>query len=167
MKRLLTILLALLWILPASAQSLTGTWLISESMEEDKDEMSSTAVATGELVLSDDGSFRESGQVKMTIGSEEHTFFLTVSFSGGGSWKREGDLLTTQYNPKLAKAAITETDMPGPLKLLIANAMVKEMKKEMSSRKPETSRILSLTDTQLQLQDADGKDPEIETYHRK
>ena len=167
MKRLISLLLAVLWVLPISAQELNGTWEISQSMEEERDGLVTTAVVTDELQLSPDGTFRESGQMKMDIGNGERSYSLTVVYSGGGSWKREGDILTIQYNPKLARAEVTESDLPAAVKLLFANAAARELKKGMSSRKAESCRILSLTDTQLELQDADGKNPEVETYRRK
>ena len=37
MKRLILALLAVLWIVPAFSQDLTGTWVISQTEEEDKD----------------------------------------------------------------------------------------------------------------------------------
>ena len=160
-------MLAALWVLPISAQSLIGTWVTTQNMEEEMEGILLKGIMTGELKLSADASFSESGKMKMTVGKEDVSFSFTVVFSGGGTWKREGDLLVSQYNPKLAKAELTECDLPAALKLLLANSVKKELKKGMSSKKPESVRILTLTDTTLEVQDVDEKDPQIETFKRK
>ena len=169
MKRLMLLLLAVLLMMPAMAQSLPGTWVTTETMDEDSDGFVTKALVTDQLVMSADNSFRESGDMKMTIGKDDLLFSFTIVFSGGGTWKRDGETLSIQYNSKLAKAELTDCDLPAVLKLMIANAAVKEVKKGLSSKKPDIYQIQSLTDTQLVLLDPESTEPghEIQTFTRK
>lgn len=167
MKKLLLTLLAVVCFLPASAQSLPGTWVASEIVEENDDIMKMKADVTDELVLSADGTFSESGNMKSTIEMENVSFSFTIVYSSGGTWKREGNNLSIQYNPKLAKASVTEADMPGILKAMIANTAAKELKKEMSSKKPDVYQIVSLSETQMELADLDSKEQDIQVFKRK
>lgn len=170
MKRLILVLVAVLWIVPAFSQEITGTWVISESHNDDKvngkDDRQMDMSVTDELTLSPNASFNESGQMKLLIGAYDISYSMTITYSGGGTWKREGDLLTLQYNPKLAKAKLAETNVPVVLRPLLTSSLSREMKKQMKASKPETSRILSLTATELKLQDPEHP-KEVATYRRK
>ena len=170
MKRLILVLVTVLWIVPAFSQEITGTWVISETRNNDKekgkDDPQMDLSLTYEMTFSPDASFNESGQMKFTMGAYDISYSTTITFSGGGTWKREGDLLTILYNPKLAKVKVTETNFPAVVRPLLNSSISREMKKQMKSNKPETSRILSLTATELKLQEPENP-KEVDTYRRK
>jgi len=170
MKRLILALVAVLWIVPAFSQEITGTWVSSEIHDNDKekgkDDLQMDLSVTDELTLSPDASFNESGQMKFSMGAKDISYSATITYSGGGTWKREGDLLTLQFNPKLAKVKVTETNIPVVFRPLLTSSISREMKKQMKSSKPETSRILSLTATELKLQDPEHP-KDVGTYRRK
>lgn len=170
MRRLILVLVAVLWIVPAFSQEITGTWVISEnhdgSKEKGKDHLQMIFSTTEEQTFSSDASFNESGQTKILLGQNDISYSMTITYSGGGTWKREGDLLTLQYNPKLAKAKLTETNVPVVFRPLLTSTITRELKKQMKASKPETSRILSLTATELKLQDPEHP-KDVVTYRRK
>ena len=170
MKRLILALVAVLWIVPAFSQEITGTWVSSEIHDNDKekgkDDLQMNMSVTDERTFSSDASFSEIGQVKLSMGMNDISYSATITYSGGGTWKREGDILTILYNPKLAKAKVTETNIPVVFRPLLTSSISREMKKQMKSIEPETGRILSLTATELKLQDPDNE-KHVETFRRK
>lgn len=167
MKRWIISFLALTLMLPALAQNLTGTWTISESMNEKQEDMDSSMEMTSDMVLQEGGVYSQSGKASMTIGSGEDSFYFTILFSAKGTWKKEGNTLTIQNNPKEAKVDVGECNLPGFLKVLIVNTMKKELKKELGSRKPDVYAIVSLTDQELVLLETGVKNAQPETYKRK
>ena len=153
--------------LPAIAQNLTGTWTITESMDEKKEDMDSSLEMVSDMVLQEDGACSQSGHAAMTIGEGEDVLYFTILFSAKGTWKREGSTLTIQNNPKSVKVDVGECNLPGILKALVVNTMKKELKKELSSKKPDVYAIVSLTDQELVLLDTGDKNAQPETYKRK
>ena len=170
MKRLMLVMVTVLWIVSAFSQEITGTWVISETHNDDKvngkDDRHMDMSVTDELTLSPDASFNQSGQMKLSMGAYDISYSTTITYSGGGTWKREGDLLPLQFNPKLAKVKVTETNFPVVFRPLLTSSISREMKKQMKSIKPETSRILSLTATELKRQDPEHP-KDVDTYRRK
>ena len=167
MKRFLILLVASLLALPAAAQELAGVWTISEAMDETKDGMKSSMNMTGEMNLSANGTCSQTGNVTMTIGDGADDFHFRIVYSVSGTWKREGETLTIQNTPKTAKVDVAESNLPGVLKVFLVNTMKKELKKELSSKKPDVYAIISLTDDELVIVEQGAKNPEVETYKRK
>lgn len=167
MKRFLILLVASLLALPAAAQELAGVWTISEAMDETKDGMKSSMNMTGEMNLSANGTCSQNGNVTMTIGDGADDFHFRIVYSVSGTWKREGETLTIQNTPKTAKVDVAESNLPGVLKVFLVNTMKKELKKELSSKKPDVYAIISLTDDELVIVEQGAKNPEVETYKRK
>ena len=167
MKRFLILLVTSLLVLPAAAQELAGVWTITEAMDDTKDGMNSSMNMAGELNLSADGTCSQNGNVVMTIGDGSDDFHFKIVYSVSGTWKREGETLTIQNTPKTAKVDVAESNLPGMLKLFLVNTMKKELKKELSSKKPDVYAIISLTDDELVMVEQGVKNPEVETYKRK
>ena len=63
MKRLILALVAVLWIVPAFSQEITGTWVSSEIHDNDKekgkDDLQMNMSVTDERTFSSDASFSE------------------------------------------------------------------------------------------------------------
>ena len=167
MRRLAILLLAVLLVLPAAAQNLTGTWSISETMDEKQDDMDSSMIMTADMKLAEDGSCFQSGEAYMTMGKDDMDLHFRIVFSVSGSWTREGNILTIRNNPKSAKIDVVDNNLPGVLKVLLVNTVKKELKKELTSKKPDVYAIISLTESELVLLEQGVKNPQPETYKRK
>lgn len=180
MKRLVLISILMLPLVSFAQAGLDGTWNNTTS-ETEKNEKQK---AESEITMSADYTFKGDTYsivmhclVNFTSLEKEASLNIKVTGSHSGTLKREGDRLTLIPDKKkkpevevtssadgLKGGNLVKTLLSGPLKREVSNAM----------KIPESYRIVSLTDTELVLEDIldpietkRGETPEIETFTRQ
>ena len=180
MKRLLLTLAGLLLASIAFAQSLNGTWVATQAMDQQKD----SANVSMKVALEDYITFTIEGlsctsmeKVILVINASDDKNDLnmgaTITVNAPGTLVRDGDILTiTPAKKPKPEVKVEVQNIPGIMKALLVNPIKKEIEK--SLKEPSKYRIISLTDSEMVLEDIltekeikKGDKPEKTTFTRQ
>jgi len=156
-RRTLSIVLALLMVLPVCAQSLEGTWSATEDLNE-KDASSEAEVkATGTTtyIFSADSFKAEMGAVMDMSGKAESgeavNVIIKLNGANNGTWSMDGEILTLTPDKKSKpKVTLDFEGMPAILANMLSGPIKKEITKAL--KEAEQYRVVSLTDSELTLE---------------
>lgn len=189
MRKLVAVLACLAIAVAGYAQSIVGNWVQEEKRSENG--MAINVVETFtisenrqfeeavvmEIVMTDaktsktgtEGTSKaaDSGAAKSTGGSKDAQMKVSIKISCGGTWTFVDGMLTQALDPKSIRTEILEQPDGFPTFLLnmLGKTVASEFKKQ--AKKPQQSKVLTLTEDRLELQDADQKETEIQKYVRK
>ena len=187
MRKLVTVLVCLAIAVAGYAQSIVGNWIQEEKRSENgmainivetftiSENRQFEEAVVMEIVMTDaktsktgtEGKTAESGSAKSTGGSKNAQMKVSMKISCGGTWTLADKTLTQTLDPKSIRTEILEQPDGFPTFLLnmLGKTVASEFKKQ--AKKPQQSKVLTLTEDRLELQDADPKETEIQKYVRK
>lgn len=168
MKKILSTALLMLFTLMVSAQtSLVGTWKNVEAKTEKQDwgkiESSSNTV----YAFMQNNSFTHTGKmVVKLVGNDGKTADYVISLNGVGTWKQNGEKIELTYDPKNSKVNEEKNTLTGYLKLF-GKAITKTAKKAISSKKPVSQKVVSVSTKTLVLKDLNDKNAVNKTFTKQ
>lgn len=192
MKRLVLLVVCLLMTVGAYAQEIVGRWVQEERQAENGMEMAITETFT----ISKDGTFEQgvvmeirmsdaqkaagkgdkkangqaAGNTDQTLGSQkaagQKSEAVRVRISCKGGWTLAAGVLTQTLDAKSIRTEVLEQPegFPKFFVNMLSKTVSSEFKKQ--SKKPDRSKVITLTADKLVLQSLDPKDSETTTYTR-
>lgn len=161
----------------AYAQEIVGKWVQEERQTENGMEMAITETFT----VSAGGRFEESVVMEMKVpddkdgqkatgkadGAADGKKVVRLRISCAGVWSVADGVLSQTFDPKSIRTEVLEQPDGFPKFFLnmVGKSVSSEFKKH--SKKPELSKILTLTSDKLEIQSLDPKDQETSSYTRK
>lgn len=161
MRKLVAVLACLTIAVAGYAQRIVGNWIQEEKRSENG--MAMNIVET--FTISENKQFEEA--VVMEIVMTDSQMKVSMKISCGGTWTLADRTLTQTLDPKSIRTEILEQPDGFPTFLLnmMGKTVASEFKKQ--AKKPQQSKVLTLTEDILELQDVDPKETEIQKYVRK
>ena len=147
-------------------KSVVGTWSLTEKTSENGGE----GVSFDSYTFNADGTFTETGYIKMEMRDTSSVTYFDISFQGGGKYGVADGCINFDFAPGQAKATLDRFDMDmgskysekdnslasSLLKMILVNPMLKAMKKTMKS--DQIYRIDSVTSKALTITNAGATD---------
>ena len=167
-KKIVSTALLMLFSVMVSAQTpLVGNWKNVEAKTEKQDwgkvESSSNTVYD----FNQNNSFTHTGKmVVKLVGNDGKTADYVISFNGVGTWKQDGDKLVLTYDAKKSKLNEEKNTLSGYLKLF-GKAITKTAKKMISSKKPVSQKVVSVSTKTLVLKDLNDKKAVNKTFTKQ
>ena len=189
MRKLVAVLACLAIAVAGYAQSIVGNWVQEEKRSENG--MAINIVET--FTVSENGQFEEavvmeiamtdaktsstgtegaakaaeSRAAKTSGGKDAAQMKVSMKISCGGTWTFADGMLTQTLDPKSIRTEILEQPDGFPTFFLnmLGKTVASEFRKQ--AKKPQRSKVLTLTEDRLELQDVDQKETETEKYVRK
>lgn len=191
MRRLVLLVACLLMAVGACAQEIVGQWVQEERQAENGMEI----VITETFTVSKGGAFEQGVIMEMRMSDAsggrkeaDKTTGKTDVKTGGkaaattdqaagkavrlriscrGNWTLAEEVLTQTFDAKSIRTEVLEQpeEFPKFFLNMLGKTVSSEFKKQ--SKKPDRSKIITLTSDKLVLRSLDEKDPETSTYTRK
>lgn len=170
MRKLIAVLACLAIAAAGYAQSIVGNWMQEEKRSENG--MAINIVET--FTVSENRQFEEAVVMEIAMtdaktsgGKDAEQMKVSMKISCGGTWTFADGMLTQTLDPKSIRTEILE--QPDGFPTFFLNMLGKTVASEFrrQAKKPQRSKVLTLTEDRLELQDVDQKETETEKYVRK
>ncbi|MCQ2119671.1 MAG: hypothetical protein MJY84_07095 [Bacteroidales bacterium] len=166
MKRhLISSVIGLLISLAAFGQDIVGTWKLNAfNKSDDKAEAEMNCIVT----YSKDGTSTTRLEMEILDKSDARTkiVVMRLKMTFSGRWSRTSNVIVEEYDPKSVNVTISDypEEMPKMLIDVVRKKCTSEMKKQ--CKEPNRIEIISVTDNELKVKEADAEKAEVKTLKR-